>query len=98
MQSEDMIVLDEFCVSHELDVSFIRSLEEHGLVEIVSVNQVSYINMDELPQLEKIVRIHDELNVNPEGIDAIKNLLQRIEDLQNEIATLKNRLSFYGEK
>lgn len=98
MQSEDKIVLDEFCVSHEIDVSFIRTLEQHGLVEIVSVNQVSYINMDELPQLEKIVRIHDELNINPEGIDAIKNLLQRIEDLQKEIATLKNRLSFYGEK
>jgi len=97
MQTEDMIVLDEFCAGHQLEISFIRSLEEHGLIEIVMVNETQYVPHNELPKLEQIVRLHQELNINPEGIDVVNNLLQRIENMQNEITALRNRLNFYEE-
>src|SRR6266550_603765 len=98
MQPEDMIVLDEFCTGYQLEISFIRSLEEHGLVEITIVNETQYVSYYELPKLEQIVRLHRELNINPEGIDAVNNLLQRIENMQNEITALRNRLNFYEEE
>ena len=97
MQSEDIIVLDEFCTTHHVEISFIRSLEEHGLIETIIVNETLCVPGNELSKLEQIVRLHQELNINPEGIDAINVLLKRIENMQNEIVELRNKLRFYEE-
>jgi chaperone modulatory protein CbpM len=98
MQTEDMIVLDEFCANHHIEISFVQSLEEHGLIEIIIINQARCVPVSELSKLEQIVRLYHELNINPEGIDAINNLLQRIEEMQNEITQLRNKLSFYEKE
>jgi chaperone modulatory protein CbpM len=97
METADMIVLDEFCTSHHVEVSFMRSLEEYGLIQTIIVNEALCVAGDELPKLEQIVRLHQELNINSEGIDVIINLLHRIENMQNEIIELRNKLSFYEE-
>ena len=97
METTDMIVLDEFCNSHQVEVSFVRTLEEHGLIETIIVNETLYIQENELSKLEQIVRLHQELNINSEGVDAIINLLKRIENMQNEITVLRNKLNFYEE-
>jgi len=97
METTDMIVLDEFCTSHQVEVSFVRTLEEHGLIETIIVNETLYIQENELPKLEQILRLHQELNINSEGVDAIINLLKRIEKMQNEITILRNKLNFYEE-
>jgi chaperone modulatory protein CbpM len=94
----DMIVLNEFCSSHQVEISFIQSLEEHGLIETVIVDQSICIYANELPKLERIVRLHRELNINPEGIDVINELLKKMEDMQHKITNLKNRLDFYMEE
>lgn len=95
MQNEDMTMLEQFCESHHLEISFMHSLEEYGLLEITTVEQTRYISNNELPKLEQMVRLHRELNINPEGIDAINNLLQRIENLQDQVTKLRNKLNFY---
>jgi len=97
MESEQMIVLEEFCTSHQVEVSFVRTLEEHGLIETIIVNETLCIQENELSKLEQIVRLHQELNINSEGVDAIINLLKRIEKMQNEITILRNKLNFYEE-
>ena len=90
-----MIILDEFCTSHQVEISFVRSLEEYGLVQTVIVNETLCVPINDLPKLEQIVRLHQELNINSEGIDVIINLLQRIENLQNEINELRIKLNLY---
>ena len=95
MERTEMIVLDEFCASHHVEISFVRSLEEHGLIETIIVNETQCVRGNELSKLEQLIRLHQELNINPEGIDAINNLLKRIEIMQHEITELKNRLNFY---
>jgi chaperone modulatory protein CbpM len=97
MESADIIVLDEFCASHHVEVSFIRSLEDYGLLQTIIVNETLCVPGNELPKLEQIVRFHKELNINSEGIDVIMNLLHRIENMQNEITELRNKLGFYEE-
>ena len=97
METTDLIVLDEFCTSHQVEVSFVRTLEEHGLIETIIINETLYIQENEWSKLEQIVRLHQELNINSEGADAIINLLKRIENMQNEITVLRNKLSFYEE-
>ena len=49
--------------------------------------------MEDLPLLEKMVRLHNELDINPEGIQAIYHLLGQVESLQQEVAALKRRLN-----
>src|SRR5258706_5153209 len=95
MEPVDMIVLDEFCTSHHVEISFMRNLEEHGLIETIIVNKTVCVPVNELSKLEQIVRLYQELNINPEGIDAIIHLLRRIEEMQDEITGLKNKLDFY---
>lgn len=97
MERPDIIVLDEFCASHHVEVSFVRSLEEHGLIETIIVNETQCVSGNELSKLEQIMRLHQELNINTEGIDAISILLKRIENMQNEITELRNKLNFYEE-
>jgi hypothetical protein len=78
-----------------VDTAFFLTLEERGLINIIRIEQEIYIDIIELPRLEKISRLHDELEINVEGIEAITHLLERIENLQSEIASLENRLRLY---
>ena len=86
---------EEFCASHQLEISFINSLKDHGMIETVFVEQSLCIYAEELPRLEQIVRLHRDLDINIEGIEVINDLLERIEEMQSEIARLKKRLDFF---
>ena len=98
MQTENLIALSEFCISHNIEVSFISSLRQTGLVEITTIKGIGFIDADQLQQLEKFIRFHYELDINLEGIETITHLLQRIKSLQDEIIALKNRLCLYEKK
>ncbi len=95
MNTEKLIPLGEFCLRLGIETSFILSLQEHGLVTTITEEQTIYIDILELPKLEKLVRLHEELDINIPGIEAITNLLDRIEIMQSEIANLNNRLRLY---
>lgn len=97
MQEEELIPAEEFCLQQQVEYSFIHELHNYGLVEIVSINQKSCIPLGKLKDLEKFIRLHYELDINAEGLDAIAQLLNRVENLQEEITNLKNRLRFYEE-
>ena len=46
-------------------------------------------------ELEKFIRLYRDLEINPEGIDTIIHLLNRLEEMQEKINNLQNRLSIY---
>jgi hypothetical protein len=95
MQTENLIAIDEFCINHNIEISFINSLQQTGLIEITTIKETGFIDAGQLQQLEKYIRFYYELDINLEGIETITHLLQRITSLQDEIITLKNRLSLY---
>ncbi len=92
---DDLIAINDFCVNHEIEIDFINLLQQNGLIEISIVESKYFVEKEQLPQLEKFVRFYYDLDINLEGIEAISYLLQRIENLQNEIVELKNRLRLY---
>jgi len=92
MQTEGLIAVSEFCTSHHLEITFIQSLQEYGLIETTTVEQTTFIYDRELPKLEQIARLRN-LDINLEGIEAITHLLQRIEEMHYEIVKLKNKLN-----
>ena|SRR6188508_3035572 len=92
MQNEDMVLVTEFCIHHNIELSFIHSLREYDMIETVQKEEKIYLPISELPRLEKIIRLHFELDINLEGIETITHLLKRIELMQERITQLTNRL------
>jgi MerR HTH family regulatory protein len=95
MHNEHLISAIEFCTNHEIEISFISSLHETGLIEIIRIEETEYIDESQLVQLERIVRFYYDLGINLEGIETVNHLLDRMNDLQGEIIALKNRLRLY---
>jgi hypothetical protein len=95
MKTEYLITVDEFCARHDIEISFISSLQETGLIEITMNEEIGFIDAKQLQQLEKYIRFYYELNINLEGIDVIKHLLQRVNAMHDEITVLRNKLRLY---
>lgn len=97
MQKEEMIPVDQCCTYYKIEMTFVRSLQDAGLLKIVQLEEENYLPHEELGSLEKFIRLHDDLNINTEGIEAINYMLERMETMQQEIARLKNRLDIYEQ-
>lgn len=93
MEKNELVPAEEFCIYHNIEYSFINSLESSGLLSITSVGQSSYIPANEIQKLEKFVRLHYDLEINLEGIETINHLLEKIEEMQREILQLKSKIS-----
>ena len=90
MEQDELIPVNDFCMYHNIEYSFINSLENSGLISVTSVQQSAFIPLDEMSKLEKFVRLHYDLDINLEGIETINYLLEKIEAMQEEILKLKN--------
>ncbi len=95
METQEFIPIHVFCVQHGVEITLINSLQEFGLIELVSINEVDCIPINQLEEIEKMLRLHSELEINLEGIDVVQHLLQRVKEMRSEIQSLKNRLSLY---
>jgi hypothetical protein len=95
MGAEYLIAVDEFCANHDIEISFISSLQRSGLIEITTIKNSGFIEADQLGQLEKYVRLYYDMDINLEGIETIDYLLLNINSLQEEVRTLRNRLRLY---
>lgn len=95
MNLEDFIALSNLCQYHEVEMSFFTELGNIGLIEIKQIEACDYLHRDHIAAIEKMIRMHRELNINAEGIDIVFNLLQKVEDLQQELDIVKNRLLIY---
>lgn len=95
METKNLIPIERFCSFYNIETKFIDSLESFGLVEVIIVDENPYFPEDQLATIERMYRLHYDLDINLEGIDAINFLLKRIEDLQQELIKVKNRLSLY---
>jgi hypothetical protein len=80
---------------HNIDHSFISSLQAEGLIEITIDSEEEFIEEDQLHELETYTRWHHELGINTEGIDAIRHLLDKVRQMQFEINSLRNKLKLY---
>jgi len=95
MQTEYLVAVKEFCSSHEIEISFITSLQQTGLIEITKIEETEFLDQNQLQQVEKIIRFYYDLDINLEGIETISHLLKRIGSLHDEIMELRNRLRLY---
>lgn len=95
METGQWITVVECCRHYEIEVSFVEELDEYGLIEVVIQDEVRGLDVGQLSRLEKLIRLHYELHINLEGLDAVMHLVRKVEDMQTELSHLKNRLRLY---
>ncbi len=92
MQPEELIPAREFCTFHHVELTFIQYLHESGLIGMTIRDGAVFLSAAALPALEKFARWHYEMQINPEGIEALTHVLDRMEHLLEENRALRNRL------
>lgn len=90
-----LIPATDFCVHYNIEVPFLHTLQEYGLLRVTTVNETVFIDADDVGEIERIVHLHQDLDINLEGIDAILQLLKRLERTEAELALLRHRLRMY---
>lgn len=99
MDTQALVPIAIFCQHEEVEITFVRSLEERGLIQVIIQEEERYIAPEHLPRLEQLARMHYQLDINLEGIEALSHLLERVERMQEDLRTLRERLRLYeGEQ
>lgn len=97
MSAGRLILIDQLCSHYEVEESFFSHLQEFGFIEIQILEGSYFIQEDKIEHVEKIMRMRHDLNINLEGIDTILHLLEKINSLQAELTTTRNRLRLYED-
>lgn len=96
MTSTFIAIQDYTRIQDQIEPDFIRALHQSGLIHCQINGQDYFIDSDELPQIEQYARLHYDLDINLEGIEAIAHLLSQIESMQKEIRKLQEHMTFYA--
>jgi|SRR5690554_4047688 len=98
MEKQEYILIKTLCVQYNVETSFFKELDSIGLIEIENIENDEVLPEEKIGDVEKMIRIHRELNVNIEGIDVVFNMLQKEMELRAEVQKLRNKLRFYEEE
>ncbi len=89
MEKVNRISIEQCCVYYNIETSFIQKLNEYGLIELSRSDETVFIAFEQLSDLEKYMHMHYELEINMEGLETIKHLLDQVDRLQKEVNRLK---------
>lgn len=92
MDYEHVIPAEDLCRMYQVEHRFFDGLCEAGLLHTVTVSDKQCINTEELVVFEKYCRLHQDLDINLEGVAAIAYLLERIQSMQEELRALRQEL------
>ena len=95
MENDQLVEIELLCAHYSIEPSFMDTLCEYGLLEMMTVDEHRYVEKERIRDLERMIHLHYELEINMEGIDTISHLLDRVQDLHKELNLLRNRLRFF---
>ncbi len=92
MESNKYILVEDCCRHYSIELSFVRELNDQGLIELKQTDGMYFIDNEYIGLLEKYVHFYYDLDINMEGIEAISHLLKKVEHLQAELRSLKGSM------
>ncbi len=95
MNLDELIATEELCERYSVEHTFIRSLNNSGLLEVITIEKREYVHCDKMAEFEKLMRLHFDLQINLEGIEVIQHLLNQLKELKQKNIQLRNRLDLY---
>ncbi len=97
MQTEYLIPVETFCIYYDVEFSLIYSLQEGGLIEITTKEDAAYLSESNVKDAELLVRLHNDLQLNLEGIEVVTHLLDQLKKKDAQITLLQNKLRLYED-
>ena len=83
------ISIERFCDYHHVEKDQVMGIIEFGLVQAARDKSRIIIPEDQVENLERFLRLANDLGVNMEGLEIINQMRQRILRLQEEIELLR---------
>ncbi len=93
MHQEELTPIDICCNAFHIETTFVSTLFEIGLIEIVQLEGADYISNNSLSILERYVHFYYDLDINFEGLEVVAHLLDKMQNLNHEVLLLRNRLA-----
>jgi len=93
--SDQLISVEVFCTHQGVEASFVHALCERGLIRLTVLDHGAFVETSLLPHIEKLARMHYDMDIDLAGIEAISHLLERMQRLQEEVVALRDRLGLY---
>lgn len=90
-----LITLKEYSIQYNIEPEFLLELEESGIIFFQEEGKEKYILEEQLSELERYIRFYYDLNINIEGIDAIRHLLAKVAEMEREIKMLRGQLHLH---
>ena len=91
----ELITITEYCFKYDIEPEFIVSLEDSGIISLITVESEKCIHIKQFGELDRYIHLHYDLQINIEGIDAIRHLLEKVDAMQQEIKELKSQLHLH---
>lgn len=98
MTSGRYILIRTLCASYDISPEFMDELYDHGLIQYHMEDNEAFFPEEKLSDLERMIRLHNDLGINMAGIDVIINLMDRMSGLQKELEEVRNRLYLLGDE
>jgi len=95
MEKRNYILVTEYCQQTNIEDKFLKDLEEYGLIKIRRKSSDIYIDEEEISEIERMFRLHKELKINLEGIDALNHMIRKMQHLEYELNQMRARLGIY---
>lgn len=98
MTTEQLIAVEVFATHQGVETTFVHALHERGLIQITVVQEQHFLTPEQLARVEQLARMHYDLDINLEGLEAISHLLDRMDAAQEEARALRQRLRLYEQE
>ena len=98
MTTEQLIAVEVFATHQGVETTFVHALHERGLIHITVVQEQHFLEPEQLSRVEQLARMHYDLEINLEGLEAICHLLDRMDAAQQEARALRERLRIYEQE
>ncbi|MGV3503374.1 MAG: chaperone modulator CbpM [Adhaeribacter sp.] len=86
------IAIEAFCFHHGVEVMLVREFADFGLIRLERQEDKEVVPEEEVPRLERMLRLSQELEVNKEGIAVIMQMREELKQLRRERDLLTYRL------
>lgn len=95
MINSNYILITQYSEYSNIENSFLENLFEYGLIRFEQEDNAIYINEEDIPEIERLYRLHQDLGINFEGLDAINHMLRKLEKMEKTINLLRKKIDLY---
>ncbi len=95
MINSNYILITQYSEYSNIENSFLENLFEYGLIRFEKEDNAIYINEEDIPEIERLYRLHQDLGINFEGLDAINHMLRKLEKMEKTINLLRKKIDLY---